>query len=269
MLELYQVDAFSNKVFGGNPAAVVPLASWPVDSLMQSIAAENNLAETAFIAPVENDEWAIRWFTPLAEVALCGHATLASAHVLFKHIGFNGSTITFRTNESGNLRVSQTDDGRMSMAFPSISLTTSSSTDAVSTALGSDVDSCWRGDYSATEYDLVAVFKNEASVAALQADPAKFKVLGSRGIIATAPGDQCDFVSRYFAPEIGIPEDPVTGSAHCLLAPFWADKLDKPALYARQISKRGGQLECRVAPNQVELIGNAVDYMKGVINLKV
>jgi len=266
MTAIYQVDAFTDTLFGGNPAAVVPFDSWPADSLLQSIANENNLAETAFIV-LNQGQWEIRWFTPTAEVALCGHATLAAAHVAFHHLRFEESTITFKTRESGMLSVSRVDDGRLSMSFPAIAVSQHTELNNIATAMGSQPSVVLKGHYSENQYDFVAVYESETDVARLQPTHSHFAALGSRGVIATAPSNQCDFVSRYFAPAFGIPEDPVTGSAHCLLAPYWADQLGKSSLSARQISARGGVLECQVASDRVVLIGNAVDYLHGSLSL--
>lgn len=266
MTEIYQVDAFTDRLFGGNPAAVVPLSGWPEDDLLQSIANENNLAETAFIIPVDG-HWEIRWFTPTAEVALCGHATLAAAHVAFHHLKYEKETISFVTRESGSLNVSRLEDGRLLMSFPAITVTQLDVKDGVAAALGSNPVSVWKGNYSEDQFDYLAVYETAAEVAGLHPNESRFVALGSRGVIATSLADNCDFVSRYFAPAFGIPEDPVTGSAHCLLAPFWAERLHKNVLNARQISARSGTLECRVLSGRVELVGHAIDYMKGNLSL--
>ncbi len=272
MYPIYQVDAFSSTVFGGNPAAVVPLDHWLDDEVLRSIAAENNLAETAYLVPAESTEqsrshadWELRWFTPTAEVALCGHATLAAAHVLVKHLRFTGSSIVFHTRQSGTLVVECAEPGVFSMSFPAIAISTSGSLSAISNALGSPPESVWYGHYSADQFDYVAVYSSEQQVADLEPIMQNFKDVDSRGIIATSPGDSCDFVSRYFAPDFGIDEDPVTGSAHCLLTPYWSERLSKPALHARQISARGGELHCELTGDRVILKGSAVDYMKGEI----
>lgn len=262
MTEIYQVDAFTDRLFGGNPAAVVPLSEWPIDELLQSIANENNLAETAFIVPIDG-QWDIRWFTPSAEVALCGHATLAAAHVVFSHLKYEKETICFVTHKSGTLNVSRLEDGRLLMSFPAIAVTQVGPIGEVAVALGSNPVSVWKGNYSEDQFDYLAVFETASEVAGLNPNESLFAALGSRGVIATSLADNCDFVSRYFAPAFGIPEDPVTGSAHCLLAPFWAEQLDKNVLNARQISARCGTLECRVLSDRVELVGYAIDYMKG------
>jgi len=264
MPEIYQIDAFTDQLFGGNPAAVVPLTEWPATKLLQSIATENNLAETAFIVSVDG-QWEIRWFTPSAEVALCGHATLAAAHVAFTHLKHDESSISFNTRESGVLKVSCIENNRLSMSFPAIAVSPIKTIDDVTAALGQAPTSLWKGHYSETQFDYMAVFDTASDVASLCPDNTRFAILGSRGVIATAPGDNCDFVSRYFAPAFGIPEDPVTGSAHCLLTPFWAEELKLNVLNARQISTRGGSLECHNLSERVELIGQAVEYMKGTI----
>jgi PhzF family phenazine biosynthesis protein len=266
MPEIYQVDAFTDRLFGGNPAAVVPLPEWLKDDLLLSIANENNLAETAFIVPVDG-QWEIRWFTPTAEVALCGHATLAAAHVAFYHLKYEKETISFVTRESGTLNVSRLEDGRLLMSFPAITVTQLDSMDEVAAALGSNPVSVWKGYYSEDQFDYLAVYETAFDVARLHPNESLFAALGSRGVIATSLADNSDFVSRYFAPAFGIPEDPVTGSAHCLLAPFWAEQLNKNVLNARQISARSGTLECRVLSDRVELVGHAIDYMKGNLSL--
>ena len=266
MTSLYQIDAFARQVFEGNPAAVVPLTEWLPDHLLQAIAAENNLAETAFIV-AEGAQWQIRWFTPTVEVALCGHATLAAAHVVFNHLKIDQPSIDFITREAGTLTVSQQPDGLLSMSFPAIETSRATNTDAISAALGQTPLSIWCGSYSASEFDYMAVFENASQIESLNPEPSEFTTLGSRGIVATAPGDDCDFVSRYFAPAAGIPEDPVTGSTHCLMAPWWARELCKPKLAARQLSARTGTLQCEVLDDRVVLIGRAVDYLKGTISL--
>ena len=264
MTAIYQVDAFAERVFEGNPAAVVPMDHWPDDALLQSIAAENNLAETAFIV-ANGEQWAIRWFTPSAEVALCGHATLAAAHVIFEHLGSTETTIIFSTVSSGDLSVSRRDGGKLAMSFPAITVDRLDVLDSVAIALGSKPDSVWKGHYTAEQFDLVAVFSSRQAVADLVPDESQFARLGSRGVIATSRAEEFDFVSRYFAPAFGIPEDPVTGSAHCLLAPFWGKQLGKSVMRACQISPRTGVLECRLLDGRVELVGTAVDYLKGSI----
>lgn len=264
-LDIYQVDAFASRPFEGNPAAVCPLpagAEWPDDATLQAVAMENNLSETAFFAP-EGDGYRLRWFTPAVEVALCGHATLASAWVLFNRLGYQGETIGFETR-SGRLTVSRADAG-MTMDFPAnppaplaaipADLADSlggSPTAALSTAAGN-------GFY-------MAVYDTAADVAALTPDFGKLATLDLGAIIATAPGDgELDFVSRMFAPAKGVDEDPVTGSAHCVLTPYWAGRLGKKALAARQNSARGGDVACRLEGDRVFLSGEACLFMTGRI----
>jgi PhzF family phenazine biosynthesis protein len=258
---LYQVDAFADRVFEGNPAAVVPLESWPEDRVMQAIAAENNLAETAFIVP-EGEGYRLRWFTPAVEVDLCGHATLASAHVLFAHLGHARPEIHFQTR-SGTLVVKREGD-LLSMDFPAAKPKAYPAPDIISEALGGK-PLVWM-----KTTNLMAVFGSEAEVAALAPD---FRSLGrllapmNAGLIATAAGSGgIDFVSRFFAPVHGIDEDPVTGSAHCTSVPYWAKKLGKSDLVARQISKRGGTLWCSDAGDRVVMRGRCADYMKAEIS---
>ena len=269
MVKIYQADAFTNRLFGGNPAAVVPLESWLDDKTLQSVAMENNLAETAYIVPAEGG-YELRWFTPASEVALCGHATLATAHVLVHHLGETAEQINFLTRQSGTLTVTRLENDQFAMSFPSIAVNKSDDHDPVSAALGIAPDSLYAGSYSADEFDYVAVFGASKQLENLEISNTAFKALRSRGVIVTALSeiDGCDFVSRYFAPNFGIDEDPVTGSAHCLLAPYWAGVLDKSKLQARQISPRGGELGCEIQGDRTVLTGSCVDYMQGKINLR-
>jgi len=264
MIELYQIDAFATNLFAGNPAAVVPLPFWPDDSILQSIATENNLAETSFLVKT-GGVWELRWFTPIAEVALCGHATLAAAFVVFKHLEKDTSAVDFHTRESGVLSVTLKTDDQLAMSFPSIPVRAFDEVTAVTKALGAAPGSVWRGDYSADQFDVLAVFDSESDVQNLVPNFPAFADIPSRGIIATAPGVQSDFVSRYFGPNFGIPEDPVTGSAHCLSAPYWAEQLGKDSMTAIQLSTRVGHLGCRVSGDRVELTGQCVEYLKGVL----
>ncbi len=254
-LDLYQIDAFAERVFEGNPAAVVPLDAWLDDSVLQAIAAENNLSETAFFAP-EGDGFRLRWFTPRAEVDLCGHATLATAHVLYAHRGHARDSLHFLTR-SGPLGVRREAAGYC-MDFPA----------AVSTpaAVPGDLIDGFGGRKPAAVLvgpDHLAVFEDESEVAGLRPDFAALARLDGRGVIATAPGTDCDFVSRCFFPRLGVDEDPVTGSAHCQMVPYWAARLGRTDLSARQISPRGGQLECRLRGDRVELLGQAVTCLVG------
>lgn len=266
MPKIFQVDAFTQKVFGGNPAAVVPLDNWIDDAILQKIAAENNLAETAYVVRGD-DGWELRWFTPVSEVALCGHATLAAAHVLVTHLGCNDKSLRFHTRQSGILLVEKQADGKLEMSFPAVELSSSTDNDSVSAALGALPKQLLQGSYSPDEFDFVAVFDTQAQVADLDPDFSNFRSLTSRGVIATARGDECDFVSRYFAPNLGVDEDPVTGSAHCLLIPYWSAQLGKQQLTATQISKRVGKLDCALeSGSRVTISGYAVDYLVGEIS---
>lgn len=257
-LKQYQVDAFTDKVFGGNPAAVVPLASWPDDLLLQAIAEENNLSETAFFMAVE-EGFQLRWFTPVAEVDLCGHATLASAHVLFELLDYSEPVITFETR-SGRLLVEH-DGGRLRMSFPACPPVPQEIPEALTRGLGRRPLEVLAAD------DYMAVFDSEATVRALAPDQTVLGRLDRRGVIVTAPGMEVDFVSRFFAPQFGIAEDPVTGSAHCELAPYWAERLGKNVLTARQVSKRGGDIVCEVEAERVFLTGSAVTFMEAEITV--
>lgn len=264
-MKIYQIDAFTTSVFEGNPAAVVPLEKWIDDTLLQAIAAENNLAETAFTV-ASSDGWEIRWFTPTAEVALCGHATLAAAHVLIKHQGFTGAVLTFDTRQSGKLTVERLENDLLAMSFPAIAIKESDQIEKITEALRAKPDSVKYGRYSPDQIDYVAIFNSEDTVKSLSPDFSKFAQLDSRGIIATAPAKSFDFVSRYFGPNFGIDEDPVTGSAHCLLTPYWSSVLGKQSMQARQISSRGGNITCTMQNNdRVLLAGYAVDYLIGDI----
>jgi PhzF family phenazine biosynthesis protein len=260
-LPLYQIDAFASAVFKGNPAAVVPLEDWLPDATLQAIAAENNLSETAFFVP-QGDPWRLRWFTPAVEVDLCGHATLAAAHVIFTRLAPGRDRIAFVTR-SGKLEVTRRGD-LLELDFPAVAAQVRSDAmtiDALADALG-----C-RPDEAYVAMDHMAVFRDEGQVAALKPDMGRIAALGGRGLIATAPGRACDFVSRFFGPAVGIPEDPVTGSAHCVLAPFWAKRLGKSRLSARQISARGGELACEDRGERVGIAGRAVLYLEGTIHV--
>jgi predicted PhzF superfamily epimerase YddE/YHI9 len=257
-LRLYQVDAFADKVFEGNPAAVVPLDGWLDDDLLLAIANENNLSETAFFVHADS-RYDLRWFTPEAEVDLCGHATLASAHVLFEHLGYSGDEIVF-DSRSGELRVRRCAVG-LEMDFPAGKRREMGIPAGIDEALGARPRQAFESD------DCMVVFGSEAEVRALAPDFRALSRMPGRGVIATAPGDAVDFVSRCFYPKVGVEEDPVTGSAHCQMAPYWAERLGKDELLARQVSARGGSIRCRVAGERVKLAGPAVDYLVGTIRL--
>jgi PhzF family phenazine biosynthesis protein len=265
MLPYFHVDAFAQTPFTGNPAGVCPLEAPLPAALMQQIAAENSLAETAFFVPRagQSAEFDLRWFTPAVEIDLCGHATLAAAHVLFQHLGFTGEQVTFHS-QSGPLRVTREASGRLVLDFPSRPPQRLAAMPAgLAAALGGTPS------VALAARDLVAVFATEAEVAALQPDMAAVAAFDYVGIIATAPGaGNIDFVSRFFGPRVGVPEDPVTGSAHSSLIPFWAQELGKTELRARQISPRGGDLWCRLRDgSRVDIGGYAVTYAAGQLRV--
>ena len=257
-LPLYQVDAFTSRLFGGNPAAVVPLEDWLPDDVLAAIAAENNLAETAFVLP-RQDPAPLRWFTPAVEVDLCGLATLATAHVLFRHMLAGRDRLAFSTR-SGTLTVTR-DGELLSMDFPARPASEIGITDDLAAALGRRPAKAYRAR------DIMAVFDAEPDVRELQPDFRRVAALDAFAVIATAPGTEVDFVSRFFAPAQGIPEDPVTGSAHCTLIPYWAARLGKSELTARQLSRRGGELYCRLRGDRVDIAGRAVEYLRGEITV--
>lgn len=265
-LRLYQVDAFTDRLFSGNPAAVCPLEegaqagqAWLPDAVMQQIAAENNLAETAFYTR-SGSGYAIRWFTPACEVDLCGHATLASGYVVFTYDGFKGDTVEF-ASKSGVLRVRR-DGDLLVLDFPADTVRPSATTETLVEALGAEPAECHKG-----KTDYLLVYSSEEQVAALAPDFDDLAMVPARGIIVTAPGREVDFVSRFFGPQVGVNEDPVTGSAHTTLTPYWAHRLGKTELTARQLSKRGGALRCRLAGDRVEIAGRAVPYLEGTITI--
>ena len=267
-LPIYQVDAFTNRLYHGNPAAICPLEHWLPDAVMQTIAAENNLSETAFYVR-RDDHVELRWFTPAVEVDLCGHATLATALVMDVRKEIAGANVEFRT-KSGSLIVERdggryADGGRMddryAMDFPARPPAPCEPHPDLVAALGAaPVEILAARDY-------LCVYGSEADVRVLQPDMQKLATVDRFAVIVTAPGTDCDFVSRFFAPAKGVPEDPVTGSSHCTLIPFWAKRLGKSALFARQISARGGELWCEQKGDRVKIAGNGVLYMKGSIEV--
>ncbi|WP_419784846.1 PhzF family phenazine biosynthesis protein [Pseudodesulfovibrio sp.] len=258
-LDLYQVDAFAHEVFSGNPAAVVPLFEWLSDDLMQRIAAENNLPETAFFVR-KGEYFELRWFSTEAEVDLCGHGTLASAHVLYEHLGYKDPVVVFET-KSGRLFVDREGD-LYSMDFPAWPVRPIQVTERVVQALGARPVELFMG-----ERDMMAVFEGEDDIRELAPDFRLVSRLDGMCLICTAPGMDYDFISRTFAPEQGIPEDPVTGSAHCTLVPFWAARMGKKSLNAYQASARGGELRCEDLGDRTKIAGKAVTYMTGNILL--
>jgi PhzF family phenazine biosynthesis protein len=258
-LTIYQADAFADNVFSGNPAAVIPLQKWLSDETLQHIAMENNLSETAFFIPFENG-FHIRWFTPATEVNLCGHATLASAHVLFHHLNYQEKEIRFQS-KSGILKVKK--EGKLIVLdFPTSEVNEIELSSNIEKAFGIKSQKCFRG-----REDLMFVFESQEEIQNLKPDFHFLKTLEMRGIIATAPSEEFDFVSRFFAPREGIDEDPVTGSAHTMLIPYWAERLGKKEMVAKQISKRGGVLHCKYLGERVEIGGKAVTYLLGEITV--
>ena len=258
--KIFQVDAFSDRLFSGNPAAVCMLDSWISDDTMQAIAAENNLAETAFVV-AGHDNFQIRWFTPTVEVDLCGHATLASGFVLFNCMGHKGSEIKFHSTRSGELRVFQQND-LLFLDFPTDLISRHNDVAAIARCIGCEPLEVYRG-----KSDFIAVVKDESVVKDLMPDLEQTAKLEARGLIVTAVGDEVDFVSRFFAPQSGIDEDPVTGSAHTSLIPLWAKKLGKKEMQAKQLSKRGGTIVCIENGVRSLIGGKARLYMSGEINI--
>lgn len=258
-LPIYQLDAFAERVFAGNPAAVCPLEAWLSDALLQAVAAENNLAETAYLVERQDGDYDLRWFTPAIEVDLCGHATLASAEVVFTHLRPQAVQVRFHTR-SGPLTVTR-EEGLLTMDFPARPPhpATAEEAAAVAAALGGAPAAVLRSD------KFLALLADEGAVLAAAPDMAAVAALPGDGLIVTAEGRDCDFVSRYFAPHAGIPEDPVTGSAHCVLTPFWAERLGRNPLRARQVSRRGGEVGCRLSGDRVFLSGRVVPYLEGSI----
>jgi PhzF family phenazine biosynthesis protein len=263
-LDIYQVDAFASEVFKGNPAAVMPLTQWLPDEILQALAMENNVAETAFFISVENG-YQLRWFTPAVEVDLCGHATLASAHVLFEHLAFKDDVIAFHTR-SGELRVTRGPEG-LTLDFPAAAMESIPVKNSICKALGSSVEAMGAVIASENPHAVVYVFASEREVSDLSPISADLLAASDYSVIATAPGDHCDFVSRFFGPHVGLDEDPVTGSAHCSLVPYWADQLASTTFHARQISTRGGDLYCELRNGRVFMTGSGVTFMQGTVYL--
>ncbi len=257
---IYQIDAFANKTFEGNPAAVCPLDSWLPDELMQSIAAENNLAETAFFMPA-NDGFDIRWFTPSAEVDLCGHATLASAYVLFDILKFKRQQIDF-DSKSGRLTVSRNGEWLV-LDFPAQSPEPCDTPNEIIDAFGLDPAECLRN------VDYVVIFDEADNISSMNPNLEILKQLDLRAVIISATSQQYDFTARVFAPSLGIPEDPVTGSAYTQLVPYWAGRLKKNEFRVRQESARGGELTCELAGDRVLISGKAVKYLEGSVEIEI
>lgn len=258
-LPIYQVDAFADRLFAGNPAAVVPLEEWLPDTLLQQIAMENNLAETAYFIRT-TDGFHIRWFTPAVEVKLCGHATVASSHVIVHHLGWKEPLIRF-ASLSGELRVTHA-NGLFTLDFPSDHAPVATPPAGLMEGMGDEPLEIYQG-----KTDYLLIYRSEEDIRRLTPDFAALAKVDARGIIASAPGDSCDFVSRFFAPRVGINEDPVTGSAHTLLTPYWSKRLNKIRLQARQISPRGGDLMLEYQGERTQIAGRAVEYLKGEIEI--
>lgn len=257
-LQIFQADAFTEQLFGGNPAAVVPLKEWLPAPQMQKIAIENNLAETAFFIP-QGEDFELRWFTPEIEIDLCGHATLATAHILFTELGYDKDVIHFHSLKAGTLSVTRKDN-LYTLDFPSRPATSCSIPEGLLNAIGGKTPT-----EVLNSRDIMLVYDNEADILALKPNFADLAQLDLMGVIATAKGNHCDFVSRFFIPSAGINEDPVTGSAHCNLIPYWAEKLGKNKLHAFQVSERRGELWCELNGNRVFITGKAITYLKGEI----
>lgn len=257
-LPLYHLDTFTGRVFAGNPAAVVPLERWLDTHTLQAIAAENNLSETAFLVG-GGGQYEIRWLTPATEVDLCGHATLASAHVVMTKLEPGSKEVSFRS-QSGPLVVTR-DEDLLALDFPARPPQPLPISEALVMALGRRPREVWRAR------DVMAVFDGEEDIRSLRPDRDRLGELEWFGVIATAPGHDVDFVSRFFAPRQGVPEDPVTGSAHCTLVPYWARRLGKPRLHALQVSARGGELHCEDRGDRVKIAGRVVPYLEGTIEI--
>jgi PhzF family phenazine biosynthesis protein len=259
-IPLFQIDAFTSQVFRGNPACVCPLDRWPKDLLMQAMAAENNVPETAFFQGGAG-KYSLRWFTPVQEVDLCGHATLAAAWVVFNVMEKKRGRVSF-SSKSGTLHVTRADDDLLALDFPARPAErVAEPPDDLLDGLGMLPREVWKAR------DYMCVFENEAQVRSLQPDVSRLMKLDALGVIVTARGQEVDFVSRFFAPRAGIPEDPVTGSAHCTLIPYWAGRLGKEQLHALQVSRRGGELFCMLRGERVAIAGRCVLYLKGAVEV--
>jgi len=257
--DIYQIDAFASKVFSGNPAAVIPLKEWLPDDILQKIAIENNLSETVYFIPTENG-FHIRWFTPGFEVDLCGHATLATAYVLYEILNYEKEYIEFESR-SGILKVNKSEEG-YTLNFPTDKIEAVAPPPNLAKALSINIKECFKG-----KDDYLVITDDEKTVAEVKPDFRLLATLKARGVIVSAKGEDVDFVSRGFFPLAGIDEDPVTGSAHTTLTPYWAERLGKNELQARQISARGGELQCRLDGERVHITGKAVSYLSGKINV--
>lgn len=258
-IPFYQVDAFTDNIFGGNPAGVCPLQAWLPNRIMQKIAAENNLAETAFFVQFD-DRIEIKWFTPLVEVDLCGHATLASAHILFHHLSYQQAEIKF-SSKSGILEAKKTDGG-ICLDFPADFCDPVAPPTGLYEAMGKEPLLCYQG-----KTDYMLIYPEEEDIRNINPDFTRLAVVDARGVIVSAKGKEVDFVSRFFAPQVGVNEDPVTGSAHTTLTPYWSRQLAQQEMNAKQLSKRGGDLRVKMKGNRVEIIGTALTYLEGEISI--
>ena len=258
--KIYQVDAFTDTVFNGNPAAVCPLEKWLSDDILQKIAMENNLAETAFYVK-EGDQYQIRWFTPMVEVDLCGHATLAAAFVLFNHENYSEKIIQFHSPRSGTLTVTKKDE-LLTLNFPADSIREIELSAEITDGFDIKPISAYKG-----KTDYLLVFEKEDDISNIKPAFDKISKMNARGVIITAKGNKVDFVSRFFAPQVGINEDPVTGSAHTTLTPYWAKHLGKNEMTAMQLSERSGYLQCNFLDTRVEISGKGKLYLKGEVYL--
>ena len=261
---IYKLDAFAEAPFSGNPAAVVPLDAWPEETLLQAIAMENNLSETAYFVPTPDDpdhDYRLRWFTPRIEVDLCGHATLATAAVLFDRLGFAGDRLRFASN-SGTLTVARAEQGRFALDLPAMPGEAGPPPAGLSERLGGvPVTGFVAGTFE------LALLPDEVAVRTARPDLRAIETAHPRGLVITAPGDTCDVVSRFFAPHSGNDEDPVTGSVHCTIAPYWAGQVGRNRLHCRQLSRRGGDLYCTLADGRVRIEGAARFYLEGTIDV--
>ena len=259
-IKMYQVDAFTDKLFHGNPAAVCLLDEWLSEEQMQKIGTENNLSETAFLVP-KGDDYEIRWFTPVVEVELCGHATLASAHVLFEHNNYPNEKVIFHSQARGELTV--TKDGKsLTLNFPADTIQKVDAPESLLKAFNIKPKECYKG-----KTDFLLIYSSQEEIEKIEPDFNLILLSGARGVIVTAKGNDTDFVSRFFAPGAGINEDPVTGSAHTTLTPYWSEKTGKKVLTAKQISKRQGDLKCELCGDRVKITGKAVTYLIGEIEI--
>lgn len=258
-IKIFQVDAFSNKLFSGNPAAVCMLNNWIDDDIMQKIANENNLSETAFIVP-EKNHFRIRWFTPVDEIELCGHATLAAAHVIFNFYDYESDEIIFNSSSSGILKVKK-ENSILTLNFPVDKVNKVLMPKDIVNGLGKEPIEAYKGN---TNY--MFVYKTQKNIQSLHPNFDILSRIDTKGIIVTSVGDKVDFVSRFFAPRLGVNEDPVTGSAYTMLTPYWVKKLKKNGLLSIQLSRRKGSLSCKLVNDRVYISGEAVTYLKGEIN---